>query len=223
MPLFNKTITYALVAAVTTGIATAQSLTGGTKMTLNGSLVTGGVATLDSGGAARRVIITPAANESTNSFTIVGTDRYGRPQTEVLAGTNNPTAAQSTKDFLTVTAITPTNTGAGTATAGTNGVGSSAPIILDWVPNGSIIGCSALVTGTVTYTVQEALDDFAPAWDMVANQPNWFNDSNAALVATSASAHANLAGPFTMARLLINSGTGTVQAKFVTPFIGGAI
>lgn len=221
MPLNTKTITYSLVASVATGIATSQAGTAGTKLTLNGSLVTAGVATLDSGGAARRVIITPAGNEITNTFTIVGTDRYGRPQTEALVGVNNPTVAQSTKDFLTVTSITPTNNTAANVTAGTNGVGSSAPMVVDWVPNGNLMKCSTLVTGTVNYTIQEAADDFAPAWDLTVNNPNWFPDST--FNASTTTQTGTLDGPFTLVRILINSGTGTVQAKFITPFIGGAI
>jgi hypothetical protein len=222
VPNFTKQIIYQLVtAAAATGIATSQALTAGTKMTLNGSLVSGGVATLDTGGAARRVIITPAGNETTNSFTIVGTDRYGRPQTEVLAGVNNPAVAQSTKDFKTVTSITPTNNGAGNASAGTNGVGSSAPMIADWNPNGNQIGCTTVVTGTVNYTIEEARDDLAPAWDLTINNPTWVADPT--FNALTAIASGNLPGPFTMIRVTINSGTGSVTAKIITPFIGGRI
>ena len=173
MPNFTKTITYALAAAVTTGIAASQSGTANTPLTLNGSLVTVGVATLDSGGAARRVIVTSAGNDSGITFKIVGTDRYGRPQTEILTGANTA-AAQSVKDFLTVTSITPSGNTASTVTSGTNGVGSSAPMIVDWNPNGNLIGCSTLVAGTVNYTIQEAMDDFSPAWDLTQNNPNWF-------------------------------------------------
>lgn len=219
MPNFTKTITYQLAAAVTTGIAASQSGTANTPLTLNGSLVTAGIATLDSGGAARRVIVTSAGSDTGITFKIVGTDRYGRPQTEILQGTAS--TAQSVKDFLTVTSITPSGNTASTVSAGTNGVGSSAPMIVDWNPNGNLIGCSVLVTGTVNYTIQEAMDDFSPAWDLVANQPNWFND--AAIASKAANANGTLAGPFTMIRVLINSGTGSAQAKFITPFIGGAI
>lgn len=221
MPLNTKTITYQLVAAVANGIAQNQSGTAGTKLTLNGSLVTAGVATLDSGGASRRVLLTPAADESTNSFTIVGTDRNGIKQTEVLAGVANPTTAFTTKDFKTVTSITPTSNTAGNVAFGTNGVGSSTPYIVDWVPNGNLINANLIITGTANATVQEALDDLAPAWDVNANQPNWFNDTN--LASKAATTNAILAGPFTMIRLLINSGTGKATLQLVTPFIGGAI
>lgn len=221
MPAYTKTITYKLAAAAATGIATAQGGTAGTPLTLNGSLVTGGVATLDSGGAARRVIVTPAADESTNSFTITGTDRYGRPQTEVLAGVANPSVAQSVKDFLTVTKIVPTNNTAGNVTSGTSSVGSSAPVILDWLTNGNIIGANLVVSGTVNVTVQEAMNDLSPAWDVNNNPPDWFDDANLASKAANTAGKIN--GPYTMVRLTINSGTGTAKLELAAPAIFGAI
>lgn len=217
----TKTLSYALVASVATGIATSQSGTAATKLTLNGSLVTAGVATLDSGGAARRVIITSAGADSGITFTVVGTDRYGRPQTEVVQGVNNPTVAQSTKDFLTVTSITPSGNTASTVTSGTNGVGSTAPMIVDWVPNGNQMGITTKVTGTANYTIEEARDDLSPAWDLTVNSPIWFADPT--FNALGVGAAGNLPGPFTMVRLTINSGTGTVLAKVITPFIGGSL
>lgn len=221
MPLNTKTVTYQLAAAVATGISTSASGTAGTSLLINGSLATGGVATLDSGGAARRVIITSAGNDSTNSFTITGTDRYGRPQSEVLAGANTPTVVQSVKDYLTVTKIVPTNNTAAAVTAGTNGVGSSGAYIVDWVPNGNLIQAAISLVGTGNATIQEAVDDNAPAWDENANPFTWFNDATLASISTN-TMH-TLAGPFTAVRLLINSGTVLVTAKFITPFIGGAI
>ena len=85
-PYRSTVIMGPLAAAAATGIALSQSGTAGTALTLNGSLVTSGVANL--GSIARRVIVTSAGNDSTNTFTIVGTDRYGRTQTEVLTGAN---------------------------------------------------------------------------------------------------------------------------------------
>lgn len=223
MPLNTKTITIALATAVANGIAASQSGTAGTPLTLNGSLVTGGVATLDSGGAARRVIITPAGDEHTNSFTITGTDRYGRPQIETIAGVANPAVVQSTKDFLTVSKIVPVSSTAAAVTAGTNGVASSDAYICDWVPNGNLIGAALEFSGTANATVQECLDDFAPSWDQVANNFVWYND--AGMTSISANTRNNLAGPFTAIRLTVNSYSNgaSVTLKLITPFIGGRI
>jgi len=222
MPLMTKTITYVLAASAATGISAAASVLSGVSMLITGSLATGGVATLDSGGAARRVIITSAADDHLITFTIKGTDRYGRPQSEVVQGANTPTVVQSVKDYQTVTSIVPSGNTAGNVSAGTDGVGSSAPMIADWVPNGNLIACSTLVGATaVNYTIQEALDDLSPAWDLTANNPNWANDPN--FTSQTNSLAGQLAGPFTMIRILINSGTGSITAKFVTPLIGGHI
>lgn len=221
MPANTKTISIGpIAAAAATGIAASQALTGGTKMTLSGSLVTAGVATMD---VARRVIITPAADEHTNTFTIVGTDRNGRPQTEALAGVANPTVAQSAHDFLTVTSITPTNSGAGNASVGTNGVASSDAYVCDWISNPNVIGAAIVLVGTNNVTVQESYDDLAPAWDQTGTV-TWFNDAN--LASKAANSNGTLAGPFTMIRLLLNSGGvsgASATLKLIVPFIGGRI
>lgn len=213
MPLNTKTISYQLAAAVTTGIATAQTGTAGTSLTINGALASGGVATLDSGGAARRVLLTFAASEATNSFLITGTDRYGRAQTEQLAG--GASTSQSVKDFLTVSSIVPTNNGAGNISAGTNGVGSSEPYICDWTPESNLIGAALVFNGTANATVQEAMNDLAPAWNVNTTTPDWFDDTN--LASKSANAHGQLSGPFTMIRLTINSGTTLVKLQLIVP------
>lgn len=221
MPANTKTLSIGpIAAAAATGIAASQSVTGGTKMTLSGSLVSGGVATMD---AARRVIITPAADEHTNTFTIVGTDRYGRPQTEALAGVANPAVAQSAHDFLTVTSITPTNNGAGNVSAGTNSVASTDAYICDWIANPNVIGAALEINGTANVTVQESYDDLSPAWDQTGTV-TWFNDTN--LASKSSSTVNTLAGPFTMIRLLLNSGgvsPASASLKLIVPFIGGRI
>lgn len=223
MPANTKSITYQLSAAAATGISTSASVNAGVSSVLNGSLVTAGVATLDTHpNTARRVIVTPAADESTNTFTITGTDRYGRPQVEALKGVANPTVAQSSKDFLTVTKVVPTNNTAGAITVGTSSVGSSDAYIADWIANPNVIGAALVIgAGTVNATIQESYDDLAPAWDQANNTVTWFNDAN--LASKAANSNGTLAGPFTMIRLLINSGTDPVTLKLIVPFNGGRI
>src|SRR5581483_6712603 len=91
------TFKQAFAAGVANGIAQSQAGTAGTALTLNGSLVTSGIAYLDASNktptvatpnAARRVIVTSAGNDSGITFAIVGTDRYGNALSETLAGTN---------------------------------------------------------------------------------------------------------------------------------------
>lgn len=220
MPNGTKTISIGPIAAAsTTNIATAQSATANTPLTINGSAATAGVATLD---VARRVLLTFAADETGHNFTLTGTDRYGRPQTEVIAGA--AASAASVKDYVTITKIVPGSNGAGNISAGTNGVASSDAYICDWIANPNTIGAAVEAVGTVNVTVQECYDDFAPAWDQAANTFVWFNDPNFASVTQNKSG--TLAGPFTAIRLTLNSGgTGTASAalKLIVPFIAGRI
>src|SRR5690349_9122021 len=120
MPNPIDRLTKSLVAAAATGISTSQGpITAGNKFTLNGSKVSGGVATFDS---QRRVIITSAGNDSGITFTITGTNDDGNTISEVLTGAN-ATAAVSGLDYLTVTSIVANGTTASTVTAGTNTTG----------------------------------------------------------------------------------------------------
>jgi len=211
-----KTLTLALVAAVTNGITTTQTLGAAGNLTLNGSLVSGGVATFD---VARRVGITSVGNDTGINWTVTGTDRYGRPQTETFAGATTSSTAQSTRDFLTVTKIASSGATAGNVTAGTTSTGSTAPYITDYVANPAIHRCDVTQVGTATWTIEESIDDIAPAYDMTTSNPHWFSETN--LTAKSANTSDFLNGPLTMVRLTITSGTGAVTARIAVPR-GGA-
>ena len=214
---FNAPIlTLQLPAAATTGIATSQSGTAATPLTLNGSLVSGGVANLV---VAQRVIITSAGNDSGITFKITGTDRYGRPQTEILTGANVG-AAQTTHDFLTVTSETPSSNTASTVTSGTNAVGSTAPYIVDTFINPGNYGAALEITGTVTTGLEGSMTDLSPNWDLANNSPVWY--PIAGWNALTANQQNTITGPFTMIRLTNTSGTGTAKARLVVPFLAGA-
>jgi len=196
-----------LASAVANNIALSQTPT--TTFTLNGSLVSGGVATLDK---ARRVLFTPAGNESSNTFTIVGTDLAGNPQTDVVAGAN-ATATYSALDFLTVTSITCLNSAAGAITVGTNGVAASGWVCLDeWAPAATAL--QTVVSGTVNYTVQQTLDDpnstTAPVTKYLMT---WFSSPDSNLVGATGNVQSNYAFTPRYVRVLLNSGTGSVTFK----------
>lgn len=213
---FNAPVlTLTLTAAAAAGIAASQSGTAGTPLTLSGSLVSGGVASLV---VARRVIVTSAGDDSAHTFTLVGTDRYGRAQSEILQGANG--AAQSTKDFLTITSITPNNNTTSTVTAGTNAVGSTAPYIVDTFINPGDYGAAMEFSGTVTASIEVAYVDLTPLWDLANNTVTWYADPN--FNALTANARATITGPVTMIRQTNSSGTGTATTRLIVPFNGGA-
>src|SRR5580698_1874812 len=138
-------VIYQLAAAVSNGIALSQAVAGAGNLTLAGSLVTSGVATLDSGGAARRVVMASSGNDATVVFTITGTSRSGVVQTDTITGLNGATTGFSTLDFATVTRISSSAATVGNITAGTNSIGSS-PWVVDnflcafWLLSGGISG-----------------------------------------------------------------------------------
>ncbi len=149
----------ALTAAVTNGICLSQTLGAAGKLTINGSLASGGVATLTSTSCvARRVGITSAGNDSGITWTITGTNRYGVVHNETLAGANAGTA-NSVKDYATVTSIAGSAASASTVTAGTNTVASTEWRVFDIYREFFSVGLGFTATGTINATVEITFDD----------------------------------------------------------------
>jgi hypothetical protein len=209
-------------AAVSNGICLSQSAAGAGNLTINGSLASGGVATLD---IARRVAITSTANLSARTFTITGTDRYGYSQSESITGPNNSTV-YTTKDFKTVTQIAINGTTSGnTLTVGTNGVMSTAWFCGDYLTGKPVTSTIALSTGAVlTYTVeftQTNLNDLtldAASRVTQAQSAVVFSSSDTNVVAASTSQATNFLAAQPGMRLTLNSYTsGSATITYVSP------
>jgi len=198
-----------LAAADADGIAQAQNPA--STFTLNGALVSAGVALL---GAPRRVLITTTANETGVTFTVTGTNRAGDVLSEDVAGVNNTTTFTAL-DFFTVTSVVNSAALAGNVTIGTNGVGGSPWVRFDdYAPNGVAIQCT--VSGTVNYTVQQTLDDpNSPADAVAPSAVTWVSSSDTNVVGATATQQTNYNFTPVFARVLLNSGTGTVTATFL--------
>jgi len=197
-----------LATASANNICTTQTPT--TSFTLNGTLVTAGVATLDT---PRRVLFTTAANESAKTVTLTGTDWNGAAITEVL-GLTNVGVSYTNLDFKTVTAITISSAAAGAITVGTNTIASSMWVRLDEysLPQTSI---QVTVSGTVNYTVQQTLQDpNSPTNPVSPYLVNWVNSADPAVVSSSATVQSNYTYAPAWAKVTLNSGTGSVSAVF---------
>ena len=199
-----------LAAADDNGIHLSSTPSAG-AVSLDGALVTGGVAYL---GDARRVLVTTAGNETGKTITITGTDANGNIQTDTVSLPNTSTVYTSL-DFLTVTGITISATAAAAIIVGTNGIDGSRWVRLnDFAPSNISIQCD--VSGTVNFTVQSTLDDpndpFSPtpAEDVV-----WVDSSDLAVVAANSTQQSNFLFTPKYAKILINSGSGTVTATFL--------
>lgn len=149
-----KTITFSMDGADVDGICVAQAIAGAGAALLNGSLVSGGVATLD---VARHVLVDSAnAGDTTQTATITGTDRNGNTITEAIA-LNGTTAVAGTKNFKTVTAVSLSAAMAGNFTLGTTTSADTG-----WFPWDRRIGtCHIQVqhSGTVTYGADHTMTD----------------------------------------------------------------
>ncbi len=198
-----------LAAASANAIALSQSLGGAGALTLNGALVSGGVATLDK---PRRVTLTSAGNDSGLTWTVTGTDRHGIAQSETLSG-GNATAVTTVLDYATVTGISGSAATAGNVTVGTSSVASSQWARFDeFAPSDAI--AHVIVSGTVNYTVEETLDDPNSTLNPISKSAMSWVPTGAALTAATTSQNANIAAPI-FARITLNSGTGSVRATFV--------
>lgn len=103
-------------AIVTNGICQAQSGAAG-ALTLNGSLVSGGVATLD----VPRNLIADSGGADTAVLTITGTDEFGETVVENIT-LNGTTAVAGKKAFKTVTSVVSSATISNGAFLGTGDV-----------------------------------------------------------------------------------------------------
>lgn len=205
-----------------TNIRTATSIAAAGAVTLNGSLVSDGVATLDQ---PRRVLFTSSGNDSGITFTVTGTDWNNQVQSETLAGANATTTYTNT-DFKTVTSITSSGASAGTVSIGTNGVASSRPVFLDsWAGDTTLVMTDTNLLTGITYTIQLSQDNpndtqlypndstYNVTWASV----NWLNSSTAALVAaTSGQSAAQFGTPVMMRVLISNAGSSTTQSMHAT-------
>ncbi len=191
--VFSRT----LAASNATAIAASQS-PGTAVVTLNGSLATGGVATLDT---QRRAVLVSGGNDSSINFTVFGTNDAGFPIQDTITG-GNATASVTNLDFKTITSITHSGTVASTLTVGTGNTGSSLWQIINWNATPSNVGVLVEArSGTANFTIQYTFDD-----------PN-------ILPGTGGLNAAGLAYPLGLNLATITNQTATIDASFVTPFV----
>lgn len=183
------------------GTATAA----GNVFTPTGALVTAGVATFD---VPRGVRITSTINLSTTTFTVVGTDGYGQPQTHAFVGPTGNTAGNigSYTDSL-VTFKTITSASSNMAT----GVGTTLFMIgnndmygLPYVLTNAGCGLDVLINGS-TATV--------PATWTAAFTPT----------GTPTASTADVRGSVALATLVLANGTRYITIGMITPNVNQTV
>lgn len=205
-----------LTTAVANNIALSQ--TPSAAFTLNGSLVTGGVAVLDT---PRRVLFTFAGADAGKVITIIGTSDGTISQTEVVTAVSSSTV-YTALNFKTVTSIRTATALAAAVTVGTNDIASSRLMRLDdWIGESAAVEC--VVTGAVNYSVQGTMQDpNSPTNPVAAYSLVWQDVDDTALVGVTATASGVLAVLPVYIRVLLNTGsTGSVSAVVSQASMGG--
>ena len=201
-----------LAASVANAISLSQTPAAGAALLLNGTLVVGGVAFLDK---PRTLLFTSSGGSNAAVyFTIVGTDWAGSPVSEVLQGAGAGLSVTSLLSYSTVRSIVSSANGAAGLTVGTGTSASSPWVRLDsWASPQTLLQNNAF--GTVNYTVQQTNDDpNDPTSPVAPANMTWFNSTDPALIAATASTQSTYAYAPVFARVVLNSGSGYVVTRF---------
>lgn len=206
----NTVATSALFSTVT-----AVSISGAST----GAVTVGhsGTATAD---MARRIIITSGGDDTGITFAVAGTDWAGNAISETITGANG--IASSVLDYLTVTSVRTSAAAASTVKVGTNGVAGSPWVRFDDYASNAQVALQCTVSGTANYTVQQTLEDPnqitnqnpTPTYRWARSAVSWLDHPDSALVAATTTKQGNYGYAPVFARVLLNSGTGTVTGTF---------
>jgi hypothetical protein len=214
-----------LATAISNGIALAQQPSGAGALTLNGSLVSGGVATMDVG---RRVSIASTGSDSAVVFTLAGTDNFGNKIGETITGVTSGTPVQSLGNYKTVTSVSTSAATAGNITVGTNTTGSTQWTSLDFLKRHVPFCVGGGITGPsgTTYTLEQCYSDpNGVAGDsLVGAQQSSMSAGGlvpphvytyAGIAAATGDSQFGYTTPVFAIRLTINSGTGLVTLEAI--------
>lgn len=235
---FTVTGTLQSVNTFGTGVVVSETVTGAnastvattalfstvTSVSINGAstgAVTvghSGVATVDVG---RRIVITSGGNDSGITFALTGTDWAGNTISETVPGANAG-AASSVLDYLTVTSIKTSAAAASTVKVGTNGVAGSPWVRFDDFAANAQVAIQCTVSGTANYTVQQTLEDPnqitnqrpTPTYRWARSAVTWVDHPDSALVAATATKQGSYGYAPVFARVVLNSGSGSVTSTF---------
>jgi hypothetical protein len=187
-------------------IVTAQSLSVSGAITLDGALVSNGVATL----TVPAVLIAYSQASSTINFVVTGTGPAGQSQVETLAVTASGNLTGSLA-FATVTQITSSAAAPSTISIGNGVPGYTAWIPLDIYTPNQVTNISAKKSGTVNYSVEYTNEDpFNTSIQQLA-----VPHPNASLTNSTSDETQFTTTLMRAVRLKINSGDGSVRFTIV--------
>lgn len=201
-----KIITYIPSALDRDGIALAQAAAGAGSLTLNGTKVSGGVATM---GDQQFISVYSGANISSRVFTITGKDRWDNTITETVTGVNASTVS-TTKSFYKVSSVAiDGSTSANNVEVGFTGLGYSVPLLFNRFTAPFSVGMAIVLTsGSGTFQLQSTYDDIqTPPNTYTQHTATWL--THATLTSLTASTEGALTSPVMAVRLQITTSGST--------------
>jgi hypothetical protein len=193
-------------AADADSIVSAQSLSVSGAITLDGVLVSNGVATL----TVPAVLVAFSEASSSINFVVTGTGPAGQSQTETLAVTASGTVTGSLS-FATVTSVVADAAAAATISIGNGVPGYTAWIPLDIYTPNQVTNISAKTSGTVNYSVEYTNED---PFDVSIDQLAVPHPAGSLTAASGDETHFTTT-LMRAVRLKMNSGDGSVRFTIV--------
>ena len=193
-------------AADADSIVSAQSLSVSGAITLDGVLVSNGVATL----TVPAVLVAFSEASSSINFVVTGTGPAGQGQTETLALTASGTVTGSLS-FATVTSVVADAAAAATISIGNGVPGYTAWIPLDIYTPNQVTNISAKTSGTVNYSVEYTNED---PFDVSIDQLAVPHPAGSLTAASGDETHFTTT-LMRAVRLKMNSGDGSVRFTIV--------
>ncbi len=191
-------------------VCLAQVIPNDETLEINGNDASGGIVDFP---FPRRLVVRglDAAAEGI-VITVTGTDQSGAPQVESFRIIAQNIDYTGKLEFNTVTEVKANIGGVGTVQVGTSGVVGSNWARLDtWAIGPTIIQISS--SGTANYTLQTTLDDPNSTTNPIdPDDVRWFASTDSNVVNATGNKQTTLAVNPVFVRVLVNSGTGTVQA-----------
>lgn len=203
-------LTKQLATADDDGICQSQTPVGAGSLTLNGALVSGGVAQMDT---QRRVSINSgASDESGVTFTVTGTDESGNPISEDIAGPLAGGQVATELDFFTVTDVAVDGATTGAITVGSHSSGSTQPVRLNQRATPFNVSLELAIESDqdVNASVQFTMD---PNVNTRTGPFHWFDHGDIHLRTEDTTG--SLISPVTAVRLLNNDGDGLATLEII--------
>lgn len=198
----------------------AASIGAAGYLALDGNYVVDGVAVF----ASPELVYFEGDNNAPGvDFTVTGTTWGGAPSSEIVNGATLLSGIYTVQSFLTVTSVYASASSEGAEFyIGITGEGTTPWVRFDpWSVGSTAVQIKA--TGTVNYTLQQTTDDPNDPFNPVpVGSMAWVDSNDAGVVGATTTKQTNYKLTPKFARVLINSGDGSVSATFVQSGVVGA-